>query len=208
MFVDFPVKHVQVDEQFIIIESPVEMQFRERFIALNGRIVHLVCQSVFVSRKGREVNQRYGFVHHLAVGIFEDTSVVDREDEFRNAVGVDDLFFERQVSYQAHLITGRRAVAVIFNQGFRKRLLEDHQFVYVSFEAMSAEIHISGDSGYLRCRQIVRQRSVQIQGGRVIGAVDGQHDMMPCSVGTLPVAYGRLLIIVIEYQLSVLQGHA
>ena len=80
LFVDLAVIHSEVDHQLIVVKRPVEMQRSEQSGACDGSVDGLV-------RKGRYArcavlqNQRHGFVDDVTVRVFEDTSVVDGEDE-------------------------------------------------------------------------------------------------------------------------------
>ena len=72
--------------------------------------------------------------------------VVGTEYQFNDIVGIEFLFLERQVCNQSHLVSNGRVVAELLDERFRQCLLEDGELINVSFKAVSAEVHCSGDT--------------------------------------------------------------
>ena len=61
-------------------------------------------------------------------------------------------------------------------------MLEDHELIDESLEAVSTEVHRTADTAYLGRIVGIGHLTVQEEGGVVIGAIDSQHHMMPLAV--------------------------
>ena len=147
LLVDLAVGHIEVDEQFVIIECPIEVQFGQFAVVADRRIVGFVSIGIDIGC----YHKRNDFIHHLAVGVFEDALVIDGEDRFHDAGSVEFELLERQVGYQPHLIAHERCVIELLDEGLRQGLFEDNEFIDVSFEAVATEVHRAAHSTYEVC---------------------------------------------------------
>ena len=149
LLVDFAVCHLEVDEQFVLVESPVEVELSKQAEAGHRGEDGFVGMGADVSHVWLILGkQRHLFVHHVAVGVAELALVVDGEDELEHAVGVLLLLFERQICHQSHLIACGCAIAIILNEGLRQGLLKDCELIDIALEAIAAEEHVSGHAGH------------------------------------------------------------
>ena len=128
-------------------------------------------------------DKRNDFVHYIALRTANDTLVVRTEDEFEYPVRVEDLLLKGQVSEDTHLIARRRIVVELLNEMLRQCLLEEDEVVYVSFEAITAEVHRAADSGKVGSGEGLQHLAIYKERYVVACTIDRHHPMMPSAVG-------------------------
>ena len=149
-------------------------------------------------------------LHRCSVGGAEYLAVVDREVLFHNAVAVLHLFAEGQPGHEAHLVAVGGDVVVGLHQVLGQRLLEEHQLVDAAAEHIAvpgtSEHHVAAQSAQRVGGEGVHQVAVDVDGGVVLCAVDGQHVVVPSAVGKG--AAGLLhQVAIVETQAAVLDGY-
>ena len=178
--VHFVIRHLEVDEQLLVVVSPVEVEFGQQSHAAHGCVTGFVCQCCYRFSVYYGIgNQRYCFVDHITIGVSEDTLVVDGEDLLEYAVGVLDLLFKWQVRHQSHLVSDRCTVAELGDEGFGQSLLEHHELVDVPLKAVTTEEHITYHAGQAVGSKGNRHLVIQINGHVVICTVDNQYQVVP-----------------------------
>ena len=80
-FVDFLVLHLEVDEEFLVVVGPCEVEIGQLSPVTHRGIVLLVGMGLIDAN-----HQGNGFFHLLPLSIPEDALVCDGEDKFRNIV--------------------------------------------------------------------------------------------------------------------------
>ena len=210
VLVDFAVEHIDVDEQLVLVEAPVEVHLGQQAAFTHGGNVLVGCELGVEDWEFRCGDEGLDLLDDGAVGGAEYLAVVDREVLFHNAVAVLDLFAEGQPSHQAHLVAVGGDVVVGLNEVLGQRLLEEHQLVDGAAQHFAvpgtSEHHIAAQSAQRVGGEGVHQVAVDIDGGVVLRAVDGQHVVVPSAVGK--VAAGLLhQVAVVETQVAVLDGY-
>ena len=167
------IRHLEVDEQFLVVVGPIEVEFGQQAHAAHRCVVGFVCQCCYRFSVYYGIgNQRYCFVDHITIGVSEDTLVIDREYLLEYAVGVLDLLFKWQVRHQSHLVSDRCTVAELGDEGFGQSLLEHDELVDVPLKAVAAYVHIAHHTGQALGSKGNCQLVVQIDGDVVIRTVD------------------------------------
>ena len=178
--VHFVIRHLEVDEQLLVVVSPVEVEFGQQSHAAHRCVVGFVCQCCYGFSVYYGIgNQRYCFVDHITIGVSEDTLVIDREYLLEYAVGVLHLLFKRQVRHQSHFVAKRRTITKLSDEGFGQRLLEHHELVDVPLKAVTTEEHITYHAGQAVGSKGNRHLVIQINGHVVICTVDNQYQVVP-----------------------------
>ena len=174
------IRHLEVDEQFLVVVGPVEVEFGQQSHAAHRCVVGFVCQCCYRFSVYYGIgNQRYCFVDHITIGVSEDTLVIDREYLLEYAVGVLHLLFKRQVRHQSHFVAKRRTITKLSDEGFGQRLLEHHELVDVPLKAVTTEEHITYHAGQAVGSKGNRHLVIQINGHVVICTVDNQYQVVP-----------------------------
>ena len=129
---------------------------------------------------------------------------------FHNAVAVLHLFAEGQPGHQSHLVAVGGDVVVGLNEVLGQSLFEEHQFVDAAGQHIAvpgaSEHHIAAQSAQCVGGEGVHQVAVDVDGGVVLRAVDGQHVVVPSAIGKGAVGLLHQVAIV-ETQVAVLEGY-
>ena len=211
VLVDLAVLHVEIDKQFVVIETPVEVHLRQHVTFAYRRVVTRVAHSNQCQRVGGD-NQRLHLFHHCSIAEREDALVVDGENLFHNAVETLFLFRERQQGHKTHFVAHWRKVVVGFYKAAGQCLLEEHKVVEMTLEKcrlsvlIATQHHDATQTGEALCSKGIDHLAVNIDGGIVVGAVDGKDEMVPKAVG---ITKGALLLHVpiVQHEASVHHFH-
>ena len=144
----------------------------------------------------------------LTVRGLELTLVVNGEDQFDDAGLILLRLLERQVRHQTHLVAIRGYMAIVLHKGLRQRLLEDSQFVNVSFKASAAKNHASADTTKGSRRRRVYHLFIHEERDVIIHPVDGQDEVMPSAIGGFMIYGFKFLIFAIKDEVAVLESKA
>ena len=209
LLVDLAVLHVEVDEQLVLVERPVEMHLRQHPAIACRRVRTLVSHlrnPVFVHRQTVHQtvrDERHLLGNDMAVAVAALALVVGAEDEFDDAVVVFHTLFERQVTEQTHLIARRGEVVESLDHIFGQGLFEEGHIVNPSDKAATAKVHRTADTAQQRSGEGLHQLAVHKHRRIVHRAVDRKHHMVPFAVGKA-IAYGPLGRIAVQHQPAVL----
>ena len=210
VLVDFAILHIEVDEQLVVVEAPVEVHLGQQATLAHWCDVLVGGEEGVEGVEARRQCQGLNLFHHGTVGGTEYLAVVDGEVLFHDAVAVLHLFAEGQPGHEAHLVAVGGEVIVGFHQTLRQRLLEEHQLVDAAAQHRAvpgtANQHVATQAAERVGGEGIHQVAVDIDGGIVQRAVHRQHIVVPAAVGE---GAGGLLhqVAVTEAQASVLDGY-
>ena len=179
LLVNLAVTHVDVDHQLIVVKRPIELEFAQLSHILDRCTLGIILEGIDIRAVHETFDERLYFIDDVAFAGLEYALVVDGEDLLKDTALVLFHLAERQVGHQTHLIADRRNGTVGAHQRLRQGLLIDDKLVDIAVKAVTAEVHISAHFAKLRSVKGLRHKVIHIDGYVVIGAVDGEHEVVP-----------------------------